>query len=50
MMDTLVAPIARESHVLALENKSNGTVDYIKRPAPRAAGCRLEGFVRVKKV
>ncbi|KAJ9562614.1 hypothetical protein OSB04_007774 [Centaurea solstitialis] len=43
-MENLVAPISLESPILALEDKS------AKRPAPREAGCRIEGFVRVKKV
>ncbi|CAL5390524.1 unnamed protein product [Camellia sinensis] len=46
-MENLVAPIPLESHQLALE--SNGTVAD-KRPAPVVGGCRIEGFVRVKKV
>ncbi|KAK2984814.1 hypothetical protein RJ640_004639 [Escallonia rubra] len=45
-MENLVAPISLESRKLALEDKS----DDAKRPAPLAGGCRLEGFVRVKKV
>ncbi|KAJ9672052.1 hypothetical protein PVL29_025622 [Vitis rotundifolia] len=49
-METLVAPIPLESQRLALENKSDSTADHIKRPAPRTGGCRIEGFVRVKKV
>lgn len=46
-MENLVARIPLESHQLALE--SNGTVAD-KRPAPVVGGCRIEGFVRVKKV
>ncbi|KAA8523715.1 hypothetical protein F0562_010138 [Nyssa sinensis] len=49
-MESLVAPIPLESQRLALENKSNTSTDDTKRPAPRAGGCRIEGFVRVKKV
>lgn len=49
-METLVAPVPRESHKLALEDKSNKSVDTAKRPAPLTSGCRIEGFVRVKKV
>ncbi|XP_074564597.1 protein disulfide isomerase-like 5-4 isoform X2 [Curcuma longa] len=45
-METIVAAIPRDSHVLALEDKSN----HSKRPAPLTSGCRIEGFVRVKKV
>lgn len=47
-METLVAPIKKESETLALEDKSNKTLT--KRPAPLTSGCRIEGFVRVKKV
>uniref|UniRef100_A0A453BDN3 Thioredoxin domain-containing protein n=1 Tax=Aegilops tauschii subsp. strangulata TaxID=200361 RepID=A0A453BDN3_AEGTS len=49
-METYVANIPKEAHVLALEDKSNRTVDPAKRPAPMTGGCRIEGFVRVKKV
>lgn len=45
-MENLVASIALESQRLALEDKS----DDAKRPAPVTGGCRIEGFVRVKKV
>ncbi|XP_071907513.1 protein disulfide isomerase-like 5-4 isoform X1 [Coffea arabica] len=48
-METLVAPVSLESKRLALEDKSDKTKDP-KRPAPSAGGCRVEGFVRVKKV
>lgn len=48
-MEELVAPIAMDSH-LALEGKSGKTEENAKRPAPSEAGCRIEGFVRVKKV
>ena len=33
-----------------LEDKSNTANSTIKRPAPKTGGCRIEGFVRVKKV
>ncbi|KAK8460544.1 hypothetical protein SEVIR_2G346400v4 [Setaria viridis] len=49
-METYVANIPKEAHVLALEDKSNKTVDPAKRPAPVTGGCRIEGFVRVKRV
>lgn len=49
-MENLVAPIALESPILSLEDKSGKTAESAKRPAPREAGCRIEGFVRVKKV
>lgn len=45
-MEDLVASIPRENQRLALEDKSNIT----KRPAPLTGGCRIEGYVRVKKV
>lgn len=45
-MESLVAPIPLESQRLALENVQ----DDAKRPAPLVGGCRIEGFVRVKKV
>ncbi|KAM7504143.1 hypothetical protein LguiB_003047 [Lonicera macranthoides] len=49
-MENLVAPISLEPQKLALEDKSGKVADDTKRPAPRAGGCRIEGFVRVKKV
>lgn len=49
-MENLVAPISLESHKVALEDKSGKTSDDAKRPAPLTGGCRVEGFVRVKKV
>nr|CAD1819164.1 unnamed protein product [Ananas comosus var. bracteatus] len=49
-MEALVAPVPKESHKLALEDQSNKTADSAKRPAPLTSGCRIEGFVRVKKV
>jgi len=33
-----------------LEDKSGAANSTTKRPAPQAGGCRIEGFVRVKKV
>ncbi|KAL4334464.1 hypothetical protein GQ457_07G013750 [Hibiscus cannabinus] len=45
-MEDLVASVPRENQRLALEDKSNAT----KRPAPLTGGCRIEGYVRVKKV
>ncbi|KAJ3670413.1 hypothetical protein LUZ60_010737 [Juncus effusus] len=48
-MEALIAPIKKDE-TLALEDKSNKTVDPAKRPAPLTSGCRIEGFVRVKKV
>ena len=48
-MEDLVASLPAESQKLALEDKSNFT-ENAKRPAPSAGGCRIEGYVRVKKV
>ncbi|KAL6999227.1 Protein disulfide-isomerase 5-4 [Sarracenia purpurea var. burkii] len=49
-MENLVAPIPVESQQLALGNKAGNATDTAKRPAPSVGGCRIEGFVRVKKV
>ncbi|KAK1279697.1 Protein disulfide isomerase-like 5-4 [Acorus gramineus] len=49
-METYVAPVPKEHQKLALEDKSNQTEVISKRPAPLTGGCRIEGFVRVKKV
>ncbi|CAO2835955.1 unnamed protein product [Amaranthus hypochondriacus] len=49
-IESLVSPIALENKALALEDKSGNKTEHIKRPAPSAGGCRIEGFVRVKKV
>jgi len=49
-MEALVAPIAMESQRQALENKPENATQHVKRPAPSAGGCRIEGYVRVKKV
>ncbi|XP_071920486.1 mannosyl-oligosaccharide 1,2-alpha-mannosidase MNS1-like isoform X2 [Coffea arabica] len=48
-METLVASVSLESKRLALEDKSDKTKDP-KRPALSVGGCRVEGFVWVKKV
>ncbi|QCE09803.1 protein disulfide-isomerase 5-3-like [Vigna unguiculata] len=48
-MDNLVASIPSESQKLSLGDKSN-FASHNKRPAPSAGGCRIEGYVRVKKV
>ncbi|KAL2985020.1 hypothetical protein AAZX31_12G125600 [Glycine max] len=48
-MEDLVTSLPTESQKLALEDKSNAA-DNAKRPAPSAGGCRVEGYVRVKKV
>ncbi|KAL6512044.1 hypothetical protein OROGR_021641 [Orobanche gracilis] len=49
-MESLVVPIPKESDKLSLENKNDNTTDNTKRPAPMTGGCRIEGFLRVKKV
>ena len=49
-MEDLVASLPSESRKLALEDKSNATGEHAKRPAPSSGGCRIEGYVRVKKV
>ncbi|XAR67474.1 hypothetical protein NMG60_11002247 [Bertholletia excelsa] len=49
-MENLVSPIPLESHQLGLENKPGHAADDTKRPAPLVGGCRIEGFVHVKKV
>ncbi|PIA31954.1 hypothetical protein AQUCO_04700075v1 [Aquilegia coerulea] len=49
-MESLVAPIPKESDKLSIENKNDNTTDNTKRPAPLTGGCRIEGFLRVKKV
>ena len=49
-METLVASVPKESRMLAVEDKSAKSADAAKRPAPMTSGCRIEGFVRVKKV
>ncbi|XP_031105637.1 protein disulfide isomerase-like 5-4 [Ipomoea triloba] len=49
-MEELVAPISLESQRVASDGKSNKLANGTKRPAPATGGCRIEGFVRVKKV
>lgn len=48
-MEDLVAPISLQSRI-ASDNNTAEKKDDAKRPAPSAGGCRVEGFVRVKKV
>lgn len=48
-MEDLVAPISLQSRI-ASDNITAEKKDDAKRPAPSAGGCRVEGFVRVKKV
>jgi thiol-disulfide isomerase/thioredoxin len=48
MMGLVPAPVVDGKY--AIEDKSNNTDGTVKRPAPRAGGCRIEGFVKVKKV
>eukprot|EP00249_Psilotum_nudum_P012448 c23791_g1_i1 orf=177-1622(+) len=45
-MEALVTPVSR----LSLDGISQAVNRTVKRPAPRTGGCRIEGFVRVKKV
>ena len=50
MVDELVVPIHPETHKLALDwGVSNDTAKLLKK-APVTGGCRVEGYVRVKKV
>ncbi|KAI3673784.1 hypothetical protein L6452_39914 [Arctium lappa] len=49
-MEQLVKPIELESRKWSSEDGDGKTVVHAKRPAPRGGGCRIEGFVRVKKV
>lgn len=49
-MEALVAPISMESQRQALEHKPENATQHVKRPAPSAGGCKIEGYVRVKKV
>ncbi|GAV86288.1 COPIIcoated_ERV domain-containing protein, partial [Cephalotus follicularis] len=49
-MEGLITSIPVESQKLALENESDNKTDIAKRPAPRTGGCRIKGYVRVKKV
>ncbi|KAL3851238.1 hypothetical protein ACJIZ3_013120 [Penstemon smallii] len=48
-MEDLVAPISVQSQ-RASDSPPTETKDDTKRPAPLTGGCRIEGFVRVKKV
>ncbi|MCD7450951.1 Protein disulfide-isomerase 5-4 [Datura stramonium] len=50
MMEDLVAPIKLESQMITSDNSSAKLATGLKRPAPVTGGCRIEGFVRVKKV
>lgn len=50
MMEDLVAPIKLESQMITSDNSSTKLATGMKRPAPVTGGCRIEGFVRVKKV
>lgn len=49
-MEEMIAPIPVESQRLAIEGKSDNVTENTKRPAPVTGGCRIEGYVRVKKV
>ncbi|KAF3649451.1 hypothetical protein FXO38_17653 [Capsicum annuum] len=50
MMKDLISLIKLESHMNTLDNSSTKLATGLKRPAPVIGGCRIEGFVRVKKV
>ncbi|XP_047958141.1 protein disulfide-isomerase 5-4 isoform X1 [Salvia hispanica] len=50
VMEDLVAPISFQSSQGGPDNIATEIKDDAKRPAPSAGGCRIEGFVRVKKV
>ncbi|PHT48222.1 Protein disulfide-isomerase 5-3 [Capsicum baccatum] len=50
IMEDLIAPIKLKSHMNTLDNSSTKLGTGLKRPAPVTRGCRIEGFVRVKKV
>ncbi|KAF8103942.1 hypothetical protein N665_0182s0049 [Sinapis alba] len=49
MVDELVAPIHPVTHTLDMDGISNETFKHLKK-APVTGGCRIEGYVRVKKV
>ncbi|XP_074302449.1 protein disulfide-isomerase 5-4-like isoform X2 [Silene latifolia] len=49
-LESLLTSIPLENQHPALEDKSDNKTQTIKRPAPPSGGCRIEGFVRVKKV
>ncbi|CAL0333819.1 unnamed protein product [Lupinus luteus] len=49
MLENLVISLHTEPHKPALEDKSTAA-NKTKRQAPTTGGCRLEGYVRVKKV
>lgn len=48
-MEHLITANDLESQKLYLEDRHGKTV-HAKRPAPHEGGCRIEGFVQVKKV
>ncbi|CAH2036370.1 unnamed protein product [Thlaspi arvense] len=49
MVEGLLVPIKKEDHKLALDGKSHNAASIIKK-APLSGGCRIEGYVRAKKV
>lgn len=49
MVEELLKPIKKEDQKLALDGKSDNAVSTIKK-APVSGGCRVEGYVRAKKV
>ncbi|XP_074310984.1 protein disulfide isomerase-like 5-4 isoform X1 [Silene latifolia] len=48
--ESQLTSIPLEKQHLAIEDKSDNKTQNVKRPAPPSGGCRIEGFVRVKKV
>lgn len=49
MVEGLLVPIKKENHKLALDGKSDNAASSIKK-APVSGGCRVEGYLRAKKV
>jgi hypothetical protein len=49
MVEELLKPIKKEDHKLALDGKSDNAASTFKK-APVSGGCRIEGYVRAKKV
>ncbi|EOA40266.1 hypothetical protein CARUB_v10008994mg [Capsella rubella] len=49
MVEELLKPIKKEDHKLALDGKSENAASTVKK-APVSGGCRIEGYVRAKKV
>ncbi|CAA7048439.1 unnamed protein product [Microthlaspi erraticum] len=49
MVEGLLVPIKKDIHKLALDAKSDHSASRIKK-APVSGGCRVEGYLRAKKV